>query len=121
MEMSDRLQDQRLQHILDSYALMGDEPEKFTLSLQRLLEIYPHFLVELALVETLVKHWLRVPMPRGLAFLQGVTTRLAQWETPPVESFLTPSQFEQITGLAPHPVFDSVTQSFIKLVSPPLG
>ena len=69
-----------------------------------LLNQYPSGLVELALVETLVKSWLTVPMQRGVAFLSVAHEQLKQWQTEKetsesVSLSLSPSQFSQITGL----------------------
>ena len=96
------MQQQRLQHIVDSYSLAGENVPPFVTRLNRLQEGYPWFLVELALVEILVQNWLRYPMPRGLPFLEQVDARLQTWQAASkVPEFLTPKQFEQITGLAP--------------------
>lgn len=106
MEFSDWVQGQRLQHIVDSYHLQGETPEAFWTELQALLADYPQPLLELALVESLVRGWLRFPMARGLDFLAEVNAQLQHWAIEgQVASFLTSSQFEQITGLDPAPVF----------------
>ena len=96
------MQQQRLQHIINSYSLAGEDVEPFLTKLNLLREDHPWFLIELALVEILVQNWLRYPLPRGLPFLEQVAARLQEWQaTPKVPEFLTPNQFEQVTGLAP--------------------
>ncbi|NEQ30970.1 MAG: hypothetical protein F6K04_08195 [Leptolyngbya sp. SIO4C5] len=70
-----------------------------------LLDCYSTALVELALAEILVKNWLRYPMIRGVSFLMQVHEKLKNWETQPVMSVLTPTQFQLVTGLDPEPVF----------------
>lgn len=96
------LQKQRLQQIVDSYSLAEGDLETFSAELYSLIEDFPWFLVELALVEVLVQNWLRYPMPRGLLFLEQVRERLREWQqASAVSSFLTPNQFEHVTGLVP--------------------
>lgn len=96
------IQQQRLRHIVESYALAGEERDLFAAKLSLLEEGYPWFLIELALVEVLVQNWLKYPLPRGLAFLQQVEARLKEWRSASnVSSLLTPVQFEQVTGLTP--------------------
>ncbi len=113
---------QRIRHIIDSYHLAGDDGIAFEHYLDRLLSQYPHGSIELALVETLIKSWLTIPMAKGLVFLRTAHSKLKQWqaakhqEAPsqpgirtadsPTPSF-TPSQFAQITGLDAHTVFAS--------------
>jgi len=96
------MQQQRLQHIVNSYTLAGEDPNAFEVRLNALLTTVPWFLLELALVDVLAQNWLRYPMPRGLLFLEQVRSRLAQWrEDSAISTPLTPDQFEQITGLTP--------------------
>ncbi|NER78243.1 MAG: hypothetical protein F6K42_01445 [Leptolyngbya sp. SIO1D8] len=96
------LQWQRLHHIVNSYSLAGEELETFSPKLDLLVKDYPWFLIELALVEVLSQNWLRYPMPRGLLFLEQVQRCLQKWqEAAIVSSWVTPDQFEQITGLTP--------------------
>lgn len=98
--MDKLLQQQRLQHIVDSYSLAGDESAVFSYQLELLVHDYPCFLVELAIVDILVQNWLRYPMPRGIRFLELVQGQLQVWrQAAVISSALTPQQFEQITGL----------------------
>lgn len=105
MEVQQRIGQQRVKHIVDSYLLAGgDDLDPFNTYLDDLLAQYPHGLIELALVETLVKNWLNVPMPKGTPFLAEAHERLKYWQSDPasielLHSQLTPSQFSQITGL----------------------
>ena len=69
MDLQHRIGQQRIQHIIDSYILMGEEASAFESYLGELLSQYPHGLIELALVETLVKSWLTIPMVKGVPFL----------------------------------------------------
>jgi hypothetical protein len=105
MNIQEELNRQRVKHIVDSYRLDGDESDSCTLYLQELLSHYPAPLVELALVESLVDHWLSMPMLRGTKFLAYTHRKLRIWEVDPISSTLTPAQFQQITGLDPAPVF----------------
>lgn len=105
MEVQQRIGQQRVQHIVDSYLLAGTEnPDGFNNYLDDLLVQYPHGLIELALIETLIENWLRVPMQKGVPFLTSAHKRLKQWQSAStaersLHSQLTPSQFSQITGL----------------------
>ncbi|MBD2105063.1 hypothetical protein [Leptolyngbya sp. FACHB-261] len=90
---------QRVQHIVDSYELSGKEPLEFQRQLETLLQTWDIARVELALCEVLVQSWLRVPLPRGTAFLQLTAALLQAWETGLAEPSLTPIQFQRITGL----------------------
>jgi hypothetical protein len=108
MELQEQVNRQRVQHIVSSYRLAGSEAEEFNCFLEELLQIYPTGLLELALTETLVDHWLNVPLLRGIAFLSQVHQRLQLWETQAIATTLTPDQFQQITGLDPRPAFESV-------------
>jgi hypothetical protein len=108
VSLSQRLAYQRIEHILDSYQLWGEETVAFQEKLQVWLEQFPGPLVELALVETLIECWLRVPLPRGLAFLAVVECHLARWQQQPIVSSITPQEFEQISGLDPRPIFGSL-------------
>jgi hypothetical protein len=104
MDIHEQISRQRVKHIIDSYQLAGDDGD-FDDYLDDLMRVYPMSLVELAIVETLVDRWLTVPMVRGFAFLAQVHQRLKSWENQSIVSTLTPEQFQQITGLDPHPVF----------------
>ncbi len=105
MEVQQRIGRQRIKHIVDSYLLTGSgELAPFNAYLDDLLTQYPHGLIELALVETLVENWLNVPMQKGIPFLEKAHERLKQWQLEPAPARslhhqLTPSQFSQITGL----------------------
>ena len=116
MEVQQRIGQQRVKHIVDSYLLVGaDSPESFAAYLNELLAQYPHGLIEIALVETLVKNWLTVPMQKGIPLLTTAHERLKQWQSEPVterslHSQLTPSQFSQITGLDAQIAFSALTR-----------
>lgn len=107
MEIWQQLNQQRVKHIVSSYQLGGDEATQFDLYLQELLELYPCPLIELALVETLIDHWLAVPLVRGVNFLAQAHDKLKLWESQPIVSTITPEQFQHIAGLDPTPVFGS--------------
>lgn len=111
MAVRDSSQRQRLQHIVDSYSLAGSEEEVFYPILRHWESRHPLPLIELAVVEALVQTWLRLPRPTGTTFLKLVGRRLQQWQTPPVESAITRSQFEQVTGLDPSPIFGPLPPS----------
>lgn len=106
------ISEQRIQYIVDSYSLSGSETEGFERYLTELLSQYPPGLIELALVETLVKHWLSVPMQKGVAFLVSAHRRLCQWQNAALRgtpvSILSSSEFSQITGLDPLPAFTAL-------------
>lgn len=95
---------QRVRHIISSYRLTGDCP-RCSAYLETLLQDYPAPLIELALVETLVAHWLRLHHLRGLPFFHKTHQQLQTWEEAPIASTLTPGQFYGITGLDPQPIF----------------
>ncbi|MBT9316554.1 hypothetical protein [Leptothoe spongobia] len=80
MDFQERISQQRVQHIVDSYRLDGDD-DKFAACLSQLLDVYPQSLIELALTESIVKGWSEVPMQRGMPFLQGVHERLRLWQS----------------------------------------
>jgi hypothetical protein len=107
MEIWEQLSRQRVKHIVSSYQLGGDESTQFDRYLEELLQHYPRPLIELALVETLVDAWSAIPMVRGVSFLMKVHDKLKVWESQPIVSTITPSQFKQIAGLDPSPVFGS--------------
>jgi hypothetical protein len=104
---SDRqqLDRQRVRHIVSSYHLDRGDSSLCAAYLEDLLRQYPAPLIELALTETLVSHWLRLHHLRGLPFFQKTHHQLQLWRSSPIISTLTPSQFHSITGLDPHPVF----------------
>lgn len=105
MELGEQIKQQRVKHIVRSYQLEGNETEAFHEYLNQLLNCYPAPMVELALVEVLVNSWLRVPMPRGRAFLAQAHEQLKRWEDRGITTTIAPEQFHQITGLDPGPIF----------------
>ena len=105
MEIEQQINQQRVKHVVNSYQLAGNEEAEFGVFLEQLLQKYPPTLIELALVEILVRTWLRIPPIRGVEFLCDVKKKLQEWETQPVISTITPAQFQQITGLDPQPIF----------------
>jgi len=107
MDLRAELNRQRVKHIVSSYQLDGDDSTQFYGLLDELLSHHPHPLIELAIVETLVDVWLTVPPVRGRPFLTQVQQKLRGWEDQPICSTLTPSQFQQVTGLDPSPIFGS--------------
>lgn len=111
MEIWQRLSQQRVKYIVSSYQLSGqadgNAEATFSDRLEKLLQHYPASLIELALVETLVDGWFKVPLLRGTEFLTQAYTRLKTWENQPIVTTITPDQFQQITGLDPTPVFGS--------------
>ncbi len=89
----------------------GTAATSFALELERLLTVYPPEWVELALVETLVERWMQMPLERGVAFLGPVSDRLQFWANHPLETRISPTQFQMITGLDPTQVFEGVAWS----------
>lgn len=81
MNIQERITRQRVQHIVDSYRLDGDDSAQFANSLAQLLDVYPQPLIELALTEAIVKGWSNIPMRRGMPFLQIVYERLECWQS----------------------------------------
>lgn len=133
MAIQQRINQQRIQHIIDSYLLAGndqvsndalsndvasdvsDQGPQFDTYLSDLLTQYSAGLIELALVETLAKSWLRVPMQKGLPFLSLAHERLKLWQQEsmdgkPLSSTLSPGQFSQITGLDAQIAFAALSQ-----------
>lgn len=108
LSLSVQLQQQRLQHIVDSYNLAGTQGEAFANHLQVMMQAFPIPLLELAIVDTLVDHWLSVPLVRGVAFLEEAYQKLQAWEQQSIATTITPEQFQQLTGLDPTPVFGPV-------------
>ncbi|MBT9312373.1 hypothetical protein [Leptothoe kymatousa] len=80
MDIQEQIHRQRVHHIVDSYQLYGDDGDAFAEYLAKLLETYPQALIELALVEVLIKEWSNIPMQKGLAFIFGVYRRLQVWQ-----------------------------------------
>jgi hypothetical protein len=108
MEIREKLNQQRVKHIVSSYQLGGNEESYFDSYLEELLQIYPYPLIELALVETLIDQWLSVPLTRGVEFLAQTHSKLKAWEEQPIVSTITPEQFHHIAGLDPSPIFGSI-------------
>ncbi|MEA5463988.1 hypothetical protein [Leptothoe sp. PORK10 BA2] len=80
MDIQERINRQRVHHIVASYQLDGDDGDVFAECLAQLLETYPQSLIELSLLESIVKGWSEMPMPRGMLFIQGVHERLRSWQ-----------------------------------------
>lgn len=135
MDIEQQVKQQRVQHIISSYHLAeatqataetsghpsrAEDREKFNAYLAQLLNRYPSPLVELALVQTLVQGWLRVPMQRGIPFLATVDQQLQRWQQDCLTTPITPQHFQQITGLDPSPIFGGLGQPQPQPVSPPL-
>ncbi|MBM0744202.1 hypothetical protein JOY44_21720 [Phormidium sp. CLA17] len=124
MELQEKIKRQRVQHIVTSYHLDGTV-ESFQAALETLLATYPTPLVELALVETLVSHWLQVPLLRGQEFLSEVGSLLKEWEhcilltengeENAINCSVTSAQFYQITGLDPTPIFGITAKSSVQV------
>ncbi|MEE3717501.1 hypothetical protein V2H45_12125 [Tumidithrix elongata RA019] len=107
MEIWEQISRQRVQHIIESYQLYGDVFDDFSDYLEDLLIAYAPPLIELALIEILVQSWLQIPLIKGIAFIEKVHEQLKSWEYGAIAPKITPSQFRQITGLDPTPVFGS--------------
>jgi len=107
MELWEKVCHQRIRYIVDCYELdLGESAEDFTDYLQELWLAYAYAQIELALVETLVASWVQIPAVKGMTFLYQVHDRLKSWEScSKIPSSITPSQFQQISGLDPTPVF----------------
>jgi hypothetical protein len=99
----------RIHDIVVSYHLAGDDGTSFEGYLAQLMERFPLVLLELALVETLVRQWLQIPFEKGVAFLQCVHGLLHEWQAETFQCHLTPAYFEMITGLDAAPVFDRLS------------
>jgi MFS superfamily sulfate permease-like transporter len=119
MELQEQISRQRLNHIVNSYHLDSSDPNAFNAYLERLRQIYPSPLIELALVEVLVASWPTIPLTRGIDLLTQVQQKLRHWKMSQLAtSSLTPAQFEQITGLNPLPIFG--TSACASISSSPL-
>lgn len=106
MELWEQVSRHRVHYIIDSYELHGDAMEDFDDYLDDLLIAYAPPQIELAIVETIVASWLKLPITKGIEFIEQTHARLKSWES--VSNFqttLTASKFQQITGLDPTPVF----------------
>lgn len=125
MDIQQRIQTQRIQHIIDSYLLQGNyesdikgtddglvttDVRSFETYLNELLQQYPHGLIELALVETLIKGWLNFPMEKGVPFLSATHHRLKALTENTFTPTFTPSQFTQITGLDARIAFEALRE-----------
>jgi len=114
MTLQQQIQQQRIKHIISSYQLDGENRESCNACLSAMLQLYPAGLIELALVETIVQSWARVPMVKGIEFFQQVETLLNRWQTNsqaplhevPAVSF-DPTEFQFVTGLDASPIFGS--------------
>lgn len=102
---------QRVRYIVDSYTLAGSDNEAFEDYLKQLFVQYPYGLIELALVETLIKNWLVIPMEKGIPFLTKAHEKLKQWQQSASTLSLTPNQFFQITNLDPQLAFDVIAET----------
>lgn len=80
MDIQERINRQRVHHIVASYQLDGDDGDAFAELLAQLLETYPQSLIELSLIESIVQGWSEIPMQKGMRFLQGVHDRLRLWQ-----------------------------------------
>ncbi len=105
MNLYERVSQQRIKYIVQSYRLEGEEKAGFFAYLDNLMQAYPLPLIELSLAEIIVENWLSVPFNRGIGFLAQVHARLQHWEIQPIVSTLTSAQFSSITGLDPSPIF----------------
>ena len=121
MEIEQQINQQRVKHVVSSYQLAGNEEAKFDLYLEQLLKKYPPALIELALVEILVRTWLRIPPMRGMEFLSEAHKKLQEWEIQPIVSKITPAQFQQITGLDPQPIFGFSESARVRPISSSLA
>ncbi len=110
-DLHQRISWQRVQHIVDSYLLEDSEAESFRAYLHELLSQYPQGLVELALVEILIKNWLTIPMQKGIPFLSAAHEQIKQWQQDLESISLTHSRFYQITGLDPEVAFGSLEET----------
>lgn len=115
MKLSEKLSQQRVKYIVESYGLQTEPSGLFADYLNKLLQTYPTGLIELALVETLLDSWKTVPLVRGIEFLTKVHRRLQDWEQQPFVTTITPNYFQQITGLDPFPVFGLLPQLHSRL------
>ena len=112
--MNVAIQQQRIQHIVDSYSLAGRELAAFKECLDAILNVYSYSMLEWALVDVLVQNWLRYPLPRGVAFLHQVERCLQSWsEAGMIASTLTPEQFELIAGLSAPASIDGKSRTLV--------
>ncbi|GAP96201.1 hypothetical protein [Leptolyngbya sp. NIES-2104] len=115
MTLQEQVQQQRVRHIISSYQLDGEDHELCAACLTAMLQLYPTGLIELALVETIVQNWARVPMIKGVEFFRQVEALLTQWQTDAKASLhgyvfavsFSPDEFYLVTGLDASPIFGS--------------
>jgi hypothetical protein len=108
---------QRIQTIVTSYNLAECDDGSFEAYLTALMGQVPVKLLELAIVETLVRQWLKVPFERGVRFLEQTQNLLSTWQMGQFECHLTPFYFEMLTGLDANPVFDGLELALREWVS----
>jgi len=116
METWEQISRQRVNYIVDSYQLSGDDDEYFDEYLEDLLQAYPSPQIELALVEILVRSWHVNPIIRGVAFLKRSHELLKTWENHAIAPNISPTHFRLITGLDPTPVFGNQAIQTIRSV-----
>ncbi|MEP0915920.1 hypothetical protein NC981_03750 [Leptolyngbya sp. DQ-M1] len=107
MSLQQQIQQQRIKHIISSYQLDGEDHELCDACLTAMLQLYPAGLIELALVETIVQNWARVPMVRGIDFFRQVQELLDQWQTDSIAVSFDAAEFQLVTGLDASPIFGS--------------
>ena len=90
MDIQERIARQRIQHIVESYQLDGDDGDAFASYLAQLMEVYPQPLLELALTEAIVKGWSEIPMRKGMPFICKVHEQLRLWQPELEPSLSTP-------------------------------
>ncbi len=108
---------QRIKFIVASYDLAGNDSQSFETHLNALMGKVPLMLLELAVVETLIRHWLKVPVERGVRFLDHTQQLLMLWQKGKLDIGLTPLHFEMITGLDPTPTFEGLDQALQDWIS----
>lgn len=111
MSLQQQIQQQRIKHIVSSYQLEGEEHELCDACLIAMLQLYPNGLIELALVETIVQNWARVPMVRGIEFFRQVEALLDRWQTDAIEVSFDSAEFQLVTGLDASPIFGAPSSS----------
>lgn len=95
MELQDRISQQRVHHIIDSYSLRGNDSAQFNQRLEQLFADYEITAIELAIVDTLISTWMVLPPVKGLDFIDRVEFRL----TANLPTLVTASHYRAITGL----------------------
>ena len=114
MEIQKRITRQRVNHIVDSYQLDGDDGDAFTDYLNQLLETYSQSLVELAITEAIIQGWTKIPMQKGLPLLCGVHKLLNSWQPEQPLPSQSSSSFKSQTSKA----LGTVTSLEVKAVHP---